>query len=345
MHVPPGLTAQPGQVCLLKRSLYGLKQASRQWYAKLSSFLLLHGYHHSQADHSLFLKFSGPNITALLIYVDDIVLSGNDLSEITHVTFLLDQAFKVKNLGDLKYFLGLEVACSADDYTTKLTSETGTALADPSPYRRLIGKLIYLTSTRPNIAFAVQNLSQFVSSPTDIHFRAAFHVLRYLKQSLGAVYLGDSLISWKSKKQAIVSRSSSEAEYRALASTTCEIQWLTFLLEDFRVPYEKPALLFCDNDSAIQIASNQVFHERTKHIEIDCHVVREKVNRGVLKLLPIHSSMQLADILTKALHPHVFRESYGKLGMCNIHSQLEGGSQLDHQPKNVSAQESQPKAP
>nr|KYP61042.1 hypothetical protein KK1_023466 [Cajanus cajan] len=265
------------------------------------------------------------------------------------------------------------------DYTTKLTSKTGTALADPSPYRRLIGKLIYLTSTRPDIAFAVQNLSQFVSSPTDIHFRDVFRVLRYLKKSLGAgiflssssslqlkgfsdsdwagcvetrrsvtgfsVYLGDSLISWKSKKQATVSRSSSKAEYRVLASTTCEIQWLTFLLDDFRVPYEKPALLFCDNDLAIQIASNQVFHERTKHIEIDCHVVREKVNRGVLKLLPIHSSMQLADILTKALHPHVFRESYGKLGMCNIHSQLEGGSQLDHQPKNVSAQESQPKAP
>lgn len=246
------------------------------------------------------------------------------------------------------------------DYTTKLTSETGTALADPSPYKRLIGKLIYLTSTRPDIAFAIQNLSQFVSSPTDIHYRAVFQVLRYLKQSLGAsiflpsssslqlkgfsdldcvgcletrrlvtgysVYLGDSLISWKSKKQATVSRISSEAEYRALASVTCEIQWFSFLLDDLRIPYEKPALLFCDNDSAVQIAHNQVFHERTKHIEIDCHVVREKINLGVLKLLPISSSLQLADILTKALHPHVFKNCYGKLGMSNIHSQLEGGS-------------------
>nr|KYP62158.1 Retrovirus-related Pol polyprotein from transposon TNT 1-94 [Cajanus cajan] len=114
MHVPQGLLAQHDQVCLLKCSLYGLKQASRQWYARLSSFLLLHGYHHSQADHSLFLKFTGTSITALLIYVDDIILSRNDLSEISHITLLLDQAFKVKNLGNLKYFLGLEVARSLD---------------------------------------------------------------------------------------------------------------------------------------------------------------------------------------------------------------------------------------
>ncbi|XP_020204935.1 uncharacterized protein LOC109790232 [Cajanus cajan] len=254
--------------------------------------------------------------------------------------------------------LACALTSTPTDYTTKLTSDTDTPLADPSPYRRLIGRLIYLTSTRPDITYAVQNLSQFVSSPTDLHYRAAFRVLRYLKQSLGvgiffssssalqlkgfsdsdwagcpetrrsvtsfSVYLGDSLISWKSKKQAMVSRSSSEAEYQALASTTCEIQWLSYLLDDFKVSYKKPALLFCDNDSAIQIACNQVFHERTKHIEIDCHVVREKVNLGVLNLLPVSSSMQLADIFTKALHPHVFKVSYGKRGMYDIHSQLEG---------------------
>ena len=199
-----------------------------------------------------------------------------------------------------------------------------------------------------------------MANPTSTHSQAAFRVLRYLKSSPGSgiffvahgdltlkafndsdwagcrdtrrsitgfvVYLGESLISWRSKKQSTVSRSSSEAEYRALASTTCELQWLSYLLHDFRVLFLQPATLFCDNQSAIQIASNPVFHERTKHIEIDCHIVRDKVNAGLLKLIPVSSSMQLADIFTKPLTPVVFQGLCSKLGMKNIHSQLEGGS-------------------
>ena len=141
-----------------------------------------------------------------------------------------------------------------------------------------------------------------------------------------SIFLGNSLISWKSKKQSTVSRSSSKAEYRALATTTCEIQWLTYLLLEFRISFNQPANLFCDNNSAIQIASNQVFHERTKHIELDCHIVREKCLSGLLKLLPVRSSMQLADAFTKALQPASFKFMISKLGMMNIYSQLEGGS-------------------
>ena len=123
-----------------------------------------------------------------------------------------------------------------------------------------------------------------------------------------SVFLGESLISWKSKKQQTISKSSSEAEYKAFTVTTCELQWLTFLLQHLDVPFITPSTLYCDNQSAIQIASNQVFHERTKHIEIDCHIVREKLNAGLLKLLPISSAMQTADILTKPLHPSAFKE-------------------------------------
>ncbi|XP_020211586.1 uncharacterized protein LOC109796312 [Cajanus cajan] len=390
MHLPPGLpSTKSGQVCRLNRSLYGLKQASRQWYARLSTFLLTHGYTHSFADHSLFLKFTDSTSTALLVYVDDIVLAGNNLIEIQRITTLLDQAFRIKDLGDLTYFLGLEVArnntgihlsqrkytldilshtgmlacCPSStpmDYKTGLSADTGTPLTDPSSYRRLIGRLIYLTNTRHDIAHAVHHLSQFVSQPTSSHQQAVFRILRYLKQAPGqgiflaadsslqlkafsdsdwagcidtrrsvtgfSVYIGHSLISWRSKKQPTVSRSSSEAEYRALASTACEIQWLTYLLEDFRISFTRPALLYCDNQSALQIASNQVFHERTKHIEIDCHLFREKVTNGLLKLLPVSSSSQLADIYTKALSLSHFKELCSKLGMSNIYSQLEGGS-------------------
>ena len=110
-----------------------------------------------------------------------------------------------------------------------------------------------------------------------------------------------------------------------LAATTCELQWLTYMLQDLGLTFTSPATLYCDNQSAIQIASNQVFHERTKHIEIDCHIVREKLNIGLLKLLPISSALQTADILTKPLAPAVFRNLKSKLGMKDIYSQLEGG--------------------
>jgi len=140
-----------------------------------------------------------------------------------------------------------------------------------------------------------------------------------------SVFLGESLISWKSKKQQTISKISFEAEYRALVATTCELKWLTFLLQDLHVPFITPTTLYCDSQSAIQIASNQVFHEHTKHIEIDCHIVREKLNAGLLKLLLISSAMQTADILTKPLHPSAFKELVCKLGMKNIYSQLDGG--------------------
>nr|KYP74038.1 Retrovirus-related Pol polyprotein from transposon TNT 1-94 [Cajanus cajan] len=222
---------------------------------------------------------------------------------------------------------------------------------------------IYLMQTKNETRTHITNFitlveNQFIYAPTTTHSQAIFCILCYLKQAPGSgiflsanstpqlkafidsdwdgcpgtrrsitgfsIYLGDSLISWRSKKQLIVSRSSLETEYRALTSTTCEIQWLTYLLEDLCIQFTRPAILYCDNQSAIQIATNQFFHERTKHIEIDFHIVREKVNSSLLKLLPVTSSLQLADIFTKALSPTLFQSLRSKLGMMNIHSQLEG---------------------
>jgi hypothetical protein len=122
-----------------------------------------------------------------------------------------------------------------------------------------------------------------------------------------------------------VSHSSSEAEYRAMTSTTCEVQWLSYLLHDLHASYLTLALLFCDNNSARYIAQNNVFHERTKHIEIDCHVVREKLMAGIIKLLPIESEHQIADILTKPLEPLPFHHHLPKLGIVDIYSPACGG--------------------
>jgi hypothetical protein len=118
--------------------------------------------------------------------------------------------------------------------------------------------------------------------------------------------LGKSLISWRTKKQLTVSKSSSEAEYRALAVASCELQWILYVLHDLQIQCSKTPVIYCDNQSALHIAANPVFHERTKHLEIDCHIVREKLQANILKLLPISSKDQLADFFTKALLPQPF---------------------------------------
>ncbi|GAU36120.1 hypothetical protein TSUD_374830 [Trifolium subterraneum] len=383
MSIPDGVScSKPHQVCKLLKSLYGLKQASRKWYEKLTSLLVREGYKQSSSDYSLFTLSHQGNFTILLIYVDDIILSGTSLDEIDRIKTILDTNFKIKDLGVVKYFLGLEVAHSKEgisisqrkycldllkdsgllgskpastplDPSIKLHNDNGKPFEDVSLYRRLIGKLLYLTNTRPDIAYATQQLSQFLHNPTVTHFKAACRVIRYLKHNPGrglmfyrhsdihiigysnadwagcldtrrstsgyCFFLGSSLVSWKAKKQLTISKSSSEAEYRALSSATCELVWLLYLLKDLHIECTQLPVIFCDNQSALHIASNPVFHERTKHIEIDCHLVREKVQEGLLRLLPVSTQDQLADCLTKALPVPKFNHFVTKLGLLDIY--------------------------
>lgn len=389
MTLPPGYKGgKPGQVCRLLKSLYGLKQAGRQWYHKLSAALLAQGFKQAPTDHSLFLHNNGSSFLALLVYVDDVILASSDLALIDSMKSYLDHAFKIKDLGTLKYFLGLEVARSKHDInlwqrkyaleilqdsgflgckpaatpmvtSQKFSKDSGPPLEDPLQYRRLIGRLLYLTTTRPNISFAVQQLSQFLGRPTNFHLAAAGRILRYIKKNPGqglffpahsnlqlkafsdsdwasctdtrrsvtgfCVFLGDALISWKSKKQHTVSRSSAKAEYRAIASLTCELQWLLYLLQDLQVSHPAPALLFCDNQSVVAIAENPVFHERTKHIEIDCHLIRQKLQAGVIWLLHVSSASQLANLFTKPHPPATFFSFLAKLGVHDLFTLACGG--------------------
>ncbi|XP_077215980.1 uncharacterized protein LOC143850645 [Tasmannia lanceolata] len=236
MEIPPGF-ARKGEtrVCRLNKSLYRLKQASRQWFAKFSAALLAACYKQSTADYSLFTRFIGTSFTALLVYVDDIILAGNDLSSITALKNFLHTRFKIKDLGRLKFFLGIEVARSRKgiylsqrkyaleilgeagllgsrlatfpmEQNLKLTKDEGALLSNPSRYRRLIGRLIYLTITRPDIVYFVQILSQFMEKPRQPHLDAAHRVLRYLKQTPG---------------QGILMSSSSSLQLTAL----CDSDW------------------------------------------------------------------------------------------------------------------------
>ncbi|XP_075086252.1 uncharacterized protein LOC142168967 [Nicotiana tabacum] len=209
-EVPQGLQIEvPSLVCKLNKSLYGLKQASRQWYAKLTEALCTRGFRHSENDHSLFCKKDGLLIVFVAVYVDDVILTDTDVEEIKALKVFLHDQFKIKDLGKLHYFLGLEVfykdggvlisqrKFTADllreydnqyttfssplDCTIKLKAEEGTLLADPTHYRKLVGKLNFLTNTRLDIAYSVQHLSQFMQTPREPHLKAALHVLRYLK--------------------------------------------------------------------------------------------------------------------------------------------------------------------
>ncbi|GAV89144.1 hypothetical protein CFOL_v3_32563, partial [Cephalotus follicularis] len=236
---------------------------------------------------------------------------------------------------------------------SKKAAENDPKIDDVAGYQRLVGRLIYLTITRPDISYSVQILSQFMHAPKQSHMEAALRVLRYLKNKPGlgilissrsemkltaycdsdwaacpmsrksltgfCVKLGDSLVSWKTKKQATVSRSSAEAEYRAMASATCEIIWILGLLKDLNVKGLEPVSLFCDNKAALHIAANPIYHERTKHIEIDCHLIREKVQQHVIKTEHIQTQEQPADILTKALGKTQHQYLLHKLGVLNIY--------------------------
>ncbi|KAG7533590.1 Retrotransposon Copia-like N-terminal [Arabidopsis thaliana x Arabidopsis arenosa] len=376
MELPPGYTPPPGEslppnaVWKLHKSLYGLKQASRQWNKKFSDVLLANGFIQSQSDHTLFVRQEGHQFLALLVYVDDILIASNSDEAVSTLKNILATAFKLKDLGPVKYFLGLEIARNKNgisvcqrkytldllesvgllgckpvatpmDSDIHLHAESGDLLPDATVYRALIGKLLYLTITRADITFAVHKLSQYLSQPRTQHLQAAHRIVRYLKGDPGrglfyaaksefrlqafsdadwgtcqdsrrsttgfCVFFGSSLISWKSRKQQTASRSSAESEYRALADTTCELLWLSQLLKDLHVQVTGPANLYCDSTAAIQIASNSVFHERTKHIEIDCHIVRDRYKAGFLNLLHVTTDNQLADLFTKALPPKTFK--------------------------------------
>ena len=134
------------------------------------------------------------------------------------------------------------------------------------------------------------------------------------------VFLGPSLISWRSKQQKTVSLSSAEAEYHAMTRACCELMWLRFLLRDLGVLHQEPTLLHCDNKAALHIAANPVFHEHTRHIEMDCHYIREKIQDGSVLTRHVSSMHQLADVLTKPLGKEFFSPMIHKLGVQDIHS-------------------------
>ncbi|KAJ0546766.1 putative RNA-directed DNA polymerase [Helianthus annuus] len=368
----------PEYVCKLKKAIYGLKQSPRAWYGKIAEFLEQNGYQLTSADSSLFVKKLGEKVVFILVYVDDLIISGDVEEEIELLKSNLSTRFKMKDLGRLKHFLGLELDYTTDgmvlhqrkytsdllhkfqvasckpakipmDRNIKLYATEGKKLDDPTRYRKMVGSLIYLTLTRPDIAFAVGVLSRFMQDPRKPHMVALKEVLKYIKATAGkgiqfrkevepklsgfcdADYAGDvnkrrsttgyvflfgsSPVSWCSKRQPTVSLSSTEAEYRAAAMAAQECVWLVELLKNLNQKVEYPVQLWCDNISAIKLAQNPVFHARTKHIEVHYHFIREKVLSGDISLEIVGTEEQVADSLTKSLSEVKLKQHSASMGI------------------------------
>ncbi|XP_074293500.1 uncharacterized protein LOC141620560 [Silene latifolia] len=319
----------------------------------------------------------------VLIYVDDLVIAGNDSVAIAKFKSYLGECFHMKDLGKLKYFLGLEVSRSKEGiylsqrkYALDIIAETGLLGSKPAAtpieqnhrlglasgplcedveaYRRLIGRLVYLAVTLPDLSYAVHILSRFLSNPHSEHMAAAHRVVRYLKGSPGQgillradrplsisgwcdsdwggcptsrrsitgwfVTLGNSPISWKTKKHQTVSLSSNEAEYRSMTQLVCELKWLKGLLLSLDVLVTAPISIFSDSKSALDLARNPVFHERTKHIEINCHFIRDAIVDGLVSPRHVSTNEQLADIFTKAFGVPQFTCLLRKLGILYLHA-------------------------
>ncbi|CAL1409432.1 unnamed protein product [Linum trigynum] len=390
MERPPGYSkGDSSMVCKLVRSLYGLKQAPRAWFEKFHGTIVQEGFVQSQNDPSLFIRRTVDGIIVLLIYVDDMVITGSDAEGILELKASLHRSFNLKDLGDVEYFLGLQVQRSAHglfvsqkkyikdlldtaqyskcipcstpmEQNLKLTRESGDLLdnEEQSVYRSLVGSLIYLTHTRPDISYAVQVVSQYMGMARTMHMDAVHRLLRYLKQtqevgmffpadgepvveafadadyagckdtrrstSGWCIRVGRSFVSWRCRKQDRVSKSSTEAEYRSMSEVSSEMEWLHRLLGELDMACHRPMQIYGDNTSAIQIAINPVLHDRTKHIEVHVHYIRQLIAEGTIQVGYLSTEDQTADILTKALASsrHWFLSS--KL-MLRTQHQFEGG--------------------
>ncbi|KAE8672566.1 G patch domain-containing protein TGH [Hibiscus syriacus] len=319
IEVPPGLEGNVTKktMCKLNKSLYGLKQSPMAWFDRFAKAMTQNGFKQSQADHTLFRKITlSGKITLLIVYVDDMIITGSDIEEIEKLKMNLAKEFETKDLGSMRYFLGMEVARSEEGlvinqrkYVLDLLAETGMLDCKPvetpmesglkfckertgnpvnkETYQRLVGKLIYLSLTRPDIAYSVSIVSQHMSDPREEHLEAVNRILRFLKFTPGVglifrknqdrtvkvytdaswggeltdrrsvngycTYVWGNLVTWRSKKQVVVSRSSAESEFRAMALGICEGMWIKRLLTELDLDDKKNFEIFSDSQSAMKL--------------------------------------------------------------------------------------------
>ncbi|PKA49890.1 Retrovirus-related Pol polyprotein from transposon TNT 1-94 [Apostasia shenzhenica] len=376
---PPGFIDSyfSDHVFKLKKALYGLKQAHRAWYERLSKFLVDNGFIKGQVDTTLFTRRYDENFIVVQIYVDDIIFGATNEILCEEFSKCMSKEFEMSMMGELNFFLGLQIKQLSEGificqskYTRELlkkfgmdkSKQIGTPMSsstkldkdekgktvDEKLYRGMIGSLLYLTASRPDIVFSVCMCARFQSSPKESHLTAVKRIFRYLvgTHSLGLWYpkgstpnligysdadfagckvdrkstsgtcqfFGNALVSWSSRKQNSIALSTAEAEYVAAGSCCAQLLWLKHQLIDYGIDLGQIPIK-CDNTSAICLTKNPIQHSRTKHIEIRHHFIRDHVERGEVALEYISTEFQLADIFTKPLHEDRFNFLVREIGM------------------------------
>jgi hypothetical protein len=376
---PPGFENHefPNHVFKLSKALYGLKQAPRAWYERLSGFLIEKGFARGKLDTTLFLMFDGKDMLIVQIYVDDIIFGSTNENLCKEFSKTMQDEFEMSMMGELKFFLGLQIKQTEDGIflnqskyvidllkrfgltnakaygtpmspSTKLDKDEKGKPVDVKLYRGMIGSLLYLTASRPDIMFSVCLCARFQSCPKESYLIAVKRIFRYLlgtidlglwypksnsfdlisytdadfagckidrKSTSGTChFLGHSLVSWFSKNQNSVALSTAEAEYVAAGSCCAQSLYIKQQLEDFKILFDHIPIR-CDNTSAISLSKNPIQHSRTKHIEIRYHFIRDHVQKGDIELEFVSTDSQWADILTKPLIEERFCTIRREIGM------------------------------
>ncbi|KAH9793969.1 Integrase catalytic domain-containing protein [Citrus sinensis] len=368
------------KVYLLKKALYGLKQAPRAWYSRIDEYLRNLGFVKSLSESTLYVKHNGADILIISLYVDDLLVTGNKKCVVEEFKQEMMEIFEMTDLELMTFFLGMEIKQNENEVficqkkyareilkkfkleeckemstpmnsKEKLCKEDGTEKVDQAYFRSLIGCLMYLTATRPDILNAVSILSRFMHCASEWHLKAAKRVLRYvkgtcnfgikftrskefklfgysdsdwggsiddMKSTSGYCFtLGYGVFSWSWKKQEIVAQSTAEAEFVAATAAVNQALWLRKILIVLNLEQEESTEILVDNQAAITISQNPVFHGKTKHFNIKLFFLREVQKNGVVSLVYCKTEDQVADVFTKPLPVSKFEFFRTKLGVCN----------------------------
>ncbi|RDX63927.1 hypothetical protein CR513_57581, partial [Mucuna pruriens] len=371
---------QEDDVYLLKKALYGLKQAPRAWYNRIDEYLMKFGFKRSLNEATLYIKGDEINFVVVSIYADDLLVTGSNEELVRKFKEDMKQIFWMTDLGEMTYFLGIEInqkngekyvkeilkkfrmdECKSVDtpmcQKEKLSKKNEAEPVDETFYRSLVGCLMYLTTTRPDILHSISLLFRFTNCATETHLTVAKRVLRYVKGTLnfgikfcaswdyvlqgysdsdwggslddlkstsGYCFLfGSCAFSWCCKKQNTVAQSTAEAEFTAASAAVNQALWLGKMLVDLNMKQDRCTKIFVDNQVVISISNNPIFHGKTKHFNIKLFFLREVQKEGTISLTYCKYELQLADIFTKPLLRSKFEFLREKLGVCSNQSNEE----------------------
>eukprot|EP00253_Pinus_taeda_P021924 PITA_21924 len=316
----------PNLVCRLKKALYGLKQAQRAWYYRLNKYLHQQGFSKGSVDSNLYIKIENDKLLILVVYVDDIIFGSNEEAMSQIFALVTQKEFEMSLLGELTYFIGLQIQQNEGDIFLSQTK-----------YLKQFLKKYGMEDSKPvctpmvtGCSLSANDESTVVHQPT---YRSMIGSLLYLtdadwagsvddrkRTSGGAFFMGSKLVSWFSKKHSSISLSTVEVEYVAAASCCTQLLWMMQTLQDFQITCTPPISILCDNTSAIKISKNPIMHSKTKHIPIKYHFLREQVLEQKVKLEYVPSKEQVADIFTKPLPRETFEYLREKMGVVDASS-------------------------